>query len=215
MPGAPKDFVGLRVARTFSRAVWLALVAMLGPAAGSAAASSISGLSASANSASAGATQVHYTIGFAATSAIPSATGFVQLTAPTGTVFSASGANYEVTDGTHLGYADRGVTVSPGGVGDNVVDVDIPSSFSVAANDTVEVDAYAVENPGSQNSNGTLSVSTSSDTTAVPTTFPIGPASGVTMVSASASSPSAGANLVAYKTSFTAANGITDGNPAD
>ncbi len=183
---------------------------------GLALASSVTGVSATANSMSADATQVVYTVKFTAKTAIPVSTGFVELTAPAGTAFSSQGRNgggvyqdYQVVDGAQNSDGALSTQVKSGQ--GNVVDV--YTNFAINAGDQVEVDAYVVTNPSSANAAGTLSVSTSSDTTAVSTPFPISVASSVSSVSASENSTSAGASQVLAKVKLTAMTGLAACNP--
>jgi hypothetical protein len=182
-----------------------------------------SALGASTQTPSASATQALYQVSFKATTALASANlegplsailgfvseGFIQITAPAGTVFASGSYYYDVTDGSHSGVASQ-VTVWPG---KNVVDVYVPESFSVAAGDTVSVDAYAVENPGAANGSGELSLSTSSDTTPVSVPFPIGPATAPSAVNSAISDMDAGASGVTYTVGLTTSAPLPAGNP--
>ncbi len=172
---------------------------------------SVTDVSASADAPSAGASQVVYTVDFKAEHALAQETEFIQLKAPTGTVFQSSGAYYAVTDGGHTGAA-ASATVDPRGAGDNVVDV-YTSDFNIAAGDTVEVQAYGVKNPTAAESSGELEVSTSSDTAAVAVPLAIGAASAVSEVKTSASSTSANATDVLYTASFKATHALSGGDP--
>ncbi|HUB36660.1 MAG TPA: hypothetical protein VL972_07540 [Solirubrobacteraceae bacterium] len=187
------------------------LVTLLSLAA-SASASSVTSVSATADTFAAKATKVADTVSFKATTALKASEGYVQLTAPSGTVFVDNGGYYEITDGEHFSYANAGVTVNPGKAGENVVDVYIPTSFSVAAGDTVTVEAFGVSNPTAANSGATLSVATSTDTTAVSKAFAITAATSPSELSWSASPATAGSTQAVYRASFKATGAIADGN---
>jgi len=175
----------------------------------------VTGVSVTATSVTAGATQVLYKVRFTATHALSSSTGFVQLTAPAGTVFSTvSNGFYDVRDGSNHGYSQNEV-VSPGGAGNNVVDVYIPTGFSVNAGDTVEVDAYAVANPTTASAGASFAVSTSSDSSLVPVAFPIAAASQVSAVSSTIDSRVAGASGVTYTVRLTATHALNSCEPDD
>ncbi|HUN79614.1 MAG TPA: Ig-like domain-containing protein [Solirubrobacteraceae bacterium] len=173
----------------------------------------VSGLSATASSSSAGASQVVYTADFTATTELAASSGYVQLTAPAGARFNANGASYEVIDTTSEKEAqsDR-VVVSPGEAGENVVEVYVPGTFSIAAGDAVEVESYGVGNPTSEAPSAEFFLSTSADTEAVSTSFPIGPETSVTNVSATASTTSAGASEVVYTASLKLSSALSNGN---
>ena len=183
-------------------------------------ASAVSELSASADSTSAGATDVRYQANFKATNAITNGNpqffdegpGFIQLKAPAGSVLSSSRFRYAVIDGSNGG-VPQSVTLNPGGAGENVVDLLVPANVPIAAGDKVEVLAFEAKNPTSANSGASFSLSTSSDVTEVSKPLAIGSASTVSELSASADSTSAGATDVRYQASFKATNAITNGNP--
>jgi Bacterial Ig-like domain (group 3) len=171
----------------------------------------ISGLSAEASASAAGATQVVYTASFEVETGLAAHTGYVQLTAPTGAVFSTDGDSYEVTDGAKSAQSGE-VQVDPEHKGeDNVVDVHIPSSFSVSAHDTVKVAAYGAANPTAEDLSAEFSVFTSADTEPVSTEFPIGPKTSVGSLSVGASTTSAGASKVVYTATFKAAEALSNG----
>ncbi|HTW41447.1 MAG TPA: IPT/TIG domain-containing protein [Solirubrobacteraceae bacterium] len=176
-------------------------------------ATSVSEVSVAANVTAAGASDVAYTATFKAEHALESDEGYVRLTAPQGVTFAANSGLYAVIDGEHANVANGGVVVGPEGLGENVVDVYIPDNFSVAAGDTVEVQAYGASNPASEEPSGTFSVATSADTAPVSKPLPIGPAGGVEDVSVSANTTAAGASEVEYTASFKATDAIGDGNP--
>ncbi len=141
-----------------------------------AAASAVTEMTATSNTASAQATRVVYTASFKATSPLSAGNpdwfgedaGYIQLTAPAGANF-ASGL-IAVIDGSHAGDASA-VSVDPGGAGENVVDVSAP--FAIAAGDKVEVVAYGVENPTAANASAKITLSTSSDATAATKAYAI------------------------------------------
>lgn len=172
----------------------------------------VSGVSATASAHSAGATQVVYTAGFTAEHELAASSGYVRLTAPAGTKFSTDGYSYEVTDTTSGKEAQSDhVEVDPEDLGQNVVDVYVPGSFSVAAGATVTVAAYGATNPSSEDPSGEFSVSTSADTESVFTALPIGPKTSVSELSVSASTTSAGASAVVYTASFKATEALSNG----
>lgn len=177
-----------------------------------AAASAVTSVAVRTDSASAQARDDLYTATFTSTHALASETGYVQLKAATGAVFVDVNTYYAFTDGSHSALPARVVT-DPAGAGENVVDLYVPSSFSVAAGDKVEVSAYGVANPSAANSAATFSVSTSSDTEAVSKSLPITAATAVTEAAASVSPSSAGATRAVYTESFKATDAITVGNP--
>ncbi len=173
----------------------------------------VSGVSASANVDSAGATQVLYTVTFKAEHELAASTGYVTLTAPAGAVFNTNGNSYEVIDGASKAQSGH-VQVDPEGGGENVVNVYIPGSFTVKANDTVTIEAYGVKNPTSADSGAKLSVATSADTEPVSMPFPIEAPSEISGLSVSASTTSAGASSVLYTASFKSTSAISSGNAA-
>jgi len=171
-------------------------------------------VTARANTYSAGASDVLYETSFRATDPVNANEGFVQLVGPAGTRFSTNGQAYRLVDGSQSNFTDPGlVVVNPGGAGENVVDVYLPGSVAVAAGDKVELDAAEVGNPGSPQEGAQLSVSTSSDTQAVPVPFPIGPATTVSDFTLSSSAFSAASKDVVDRISLKAATGIFPGNP--
>jgi Bacterial Ig-like domain (group 3) len=174
-------------------------------------ASPVTRVSANASVTSAGAEAV-YRVNFTATDALEP-DGYVELTAPAGTVFSSGNGDYAVIDGAHSEWASGGVKVDPGGAGGNVVDVYLPQTVSVAAGNEVEVQAYATTNPTTANASDKLGVSTSSDTTLVETAFPIAAASRAENVHLSATSTTAGSSGVLYSASFEASGAVSSGNP--
>jgi len=172
----------------------------------------VSDLSATANVYSAGATQVVYTVKFKAEHELAANSGYVRLTAPAGAKFyAANGYGYEVGNDTESRQSDH-VEANPEGLGENVVDVYIPGSFSVAAGETVTIAAYGSENPTSADPSGTFSVSTSADTAAVSVPFAIGPASKISGLSIGADTTSAGASEVVYTATFKSTSALSDGD---
>jgi hypothetical protein len=193
-----------------------------------AAESAVGEVKAGANTTVAGAHEVVCTVAFTAAQAISNGNpgwnyqspGYIRLTAPKGTVFSdGSIADYEITDGGKHQYISSYVVVNPEDEVDakNVVDVYLPggeqNGFSIAAGDRVELRAYGVANPSSENGAGKLAVSTSSDAKPVETSFPVTAESAVGQVKASANTTSAGAEEAVYAVSFTAGQPLSEGNP--
>jgi len=171
----------------------------------------VSGVSASANVYSAGATQVLYTVKFKAEHALAEPSGYVRLTAPAGAEFySANSYSYEVSNGSKSAQSNE-VKTSPEGLGENVVDVYIPG-FSIAAGETVTIAAYGSKNPTSEDPSGKFSVSTSADTEAVSVPFAIGPASAISDLNLNADTTSAGASSVLYTASFKSTSAISSGD---
>ncbi len=186
-------------------ALWVVALAVGLMAASAAQASTVTGFTATANTYSAGATAVEYKVGFTATSAIPATSGYVQLTAPAGSTFANSTANYHVqAEGTSPPRtAAANVVVNPGDLGENVVDVYVPNA--IAAGATVVLDAYESVNPASAVPSGKFSMSTSSDTTATtPAAFAITGPTSVSGVSVTSTSPTAGSQEVEDSATFTA-----------
>ncbi len=185
------------------------------------AAGAVTALSVSANSSSAGATQVVDRVTFKAANALtatnpagsePDQSGFVQLTGPTGSTFSSTRADYDVIDGVNSSQAEQ-VVVDPASNGSsNIVDVYVP--FAINALDTVEIDAYVVVNPSTAHPSTSFSVSTSSDPPAVQTSFPIIAPSSPAAVSSAISDSGAGQTGVTYTIGVTVTGGLTAGNPA-
>ncbi len=194
--------VGLRTMAVLAAAMVLSLAGL----AGVAQASSITGLAATSSTFSADATAVVYTVTFTTTNAIPPSGGFVKLTAPSGATLSTSTSAYSVTVANGSPAAPTVVTNDPGGAGDNVTEVDVPSS--VPADTAVTVAAAQVSNPTSAAPSASFIVETSTDTTAVSTSFPITAATAVSGLTASATSPDAGSEEVADTVTFTATTSI-------
>ena len=168
------------------------------------------GVYASANTFSARATHVLYEVGFEATTGLPGSSGFIRVTALRGRC-SAKNQDYLITDGSNSRQSG-GVQVGPESQGTNVVEVMLPSGFSIAAGDQVRVGVWGVSNPSAANSGGELSVATSSDTTPVAKPFPITlPTAPAEPVMVSANTFSAGASHVLDEVSFKAATAITWG----
>jgi hypothetical protein len=97
--------------------------------------------------------------------------GGIFLTAPAGTVFASYIYDYVVKDLTSDEVDEQpsiSAAVDPEGLGYNVVEV-LPE-IAIHAGDQVQVIAYEVENPSSQES-GSFSVSTTSDVTSTSTAF--------------------------------------------
>lgn len=185
------------------------------------AATQVSQLSATSSDMTAGASQVVYTATFKVNQQLTGggktgvADGYVELTAPPGSVFSGSSGDYLVTLAGGPTLSPDGAIVNPippgssTGLGNNVVDLYMP--FNVLAGSTVTISAGNTLNPTSANSAGTLSVSTSSDATPLSTAFPITPATPVTNPSAGASTSAAGASNAIYTTSFKVTHPLTGG----
>ena len=166
-------------------------------------------VSVKADTQSASAVEVADEVAFKATHALASGEGYVKLTAPSGSVFPSNRGEYELLDGSSAALPSS-VTVSPGGAGENVVELVVP--FAVAAGDKVEVQTFGVKNPTAKNAAATLAVATSSDTAPVSSSLPINTATAVSELAASASTASAGAVDVAYTATFKAATAVSDGN---
>jgi hypothetical protein len=165
----------------------------------------------SASTTAAGAKDVLDEVSLTTTSTLSASAGFVQLTAPAGTVFSPQASSYELIDGSSADTASK-ATVGPEGAGSNVVDVYLPADLSAAAGSTLRIDAYAVSNPPSAQPSGEFSVSSSAEPTPVKKPFAITPATSVSDLSASANASSAGAKDVVEEASFEASGSITRGN---
>jgi hypothetical protein len=153
------------------------------------AAGSITGLQVTATTQAAKATQITDTVTFTAPDAIP-ASGYIQLTAPTGSTFSTDQSLYSVQagSGSPVGAA---VTFGPGGAGANVVRIQ-PNAAVDAGQVTVVV--RDVADPIAEEDDATFSALTSADATPpTPVAFKIGPPTQSTGVSATAAFSSAGA----------------------
>ena len=180
----------------------------------------ITGLSATANTFSAGGVSAADTLTFKAATAItwgfgeynpPSGSqGFIRLTAPAGTVFSENSQDYLITDGSSSRQSN-GVQVGPESFGRNVVDVYMAHSLSIAAGDQVQVVAHGVANPTTPNGAGEFSVATSSDITAVRTPFKIKAPGAVSKLGVSMGDPYPGAPNGAYTVDFTAKHALERG----
>jgi HYDIN/CFA65/VesB family protein len=186
----------------------VALVNLLGWV-GSARASTVMGFTATANTYSAGASAVEYAIQFTPTTQIPATTGYIELTAPAGATLSDSTTNYHVQPvGPYQASSEAAsVTVDPGGAGDNVADVYVPTTLAAGA--AVVVDAYESSNPASAAPSATFSVSTSADTTP-PTavSFAITGPSAVSALSVTSTSQDAGSQEVEDAATFTATSSV-------
>jgi hypothetical protein len=210
---------GARLMRTRSRAlagalpILAMLVVLAVPACPAWAAKSVSGVTASASTYAAGAKRVVDEVSFTATSAL-GGSGFVQLKAPTGSVFSGSYGDYVFRDGAETDYPSS-VTVSPEGVGANVVDVELGNPETVVkAGDTVHISVYGISNPPASVPSGEFAVSTSADTSPVKKPFAITAATAATALSVSTSNPGADASGVADTVSFKATGALSSGENA-
>jgi plastocyanin len=202
-----------RRARTLAGLLALGLPAMLALQSPPAWAAAVTNVSASASTYSAGAKRVLDEVSFTATSAI-SDTGFVQLKAPTGTTFSGNAYDYVLQVGASAEYAGS-VSVSPDGLGENVVAIYLPSAMSVEAGTAVHLSVYGVSNPASSTPSGQLAVSTSTDVTPVKKSFAITAASTISSVSVSTSNKGAGAAGAVDTISFKATGRLVSAsNPA-
>jgi hypothetical protein len=191
----------------------------------------VSGLTATASSPYAGSQEVEDTVTFTATSSIifgvddsiecpqgDCSQGDIFLTAPTGTQFNSFGQDYAVNDLTtqQKTFEVNGAAVSPGGAGDNVVE--LAPSITINAGDQVQVLAYEVVNPTLPES-GTFSVITTSDiaSPASPPAFDYGAAVAPTNVSVATTSTTASATGTTYliglttKSALPMFNGGSDG----
>ena len=177
------------------------------------AAASVGNATVSTTNSSAGAQGTKVTVGFKASGALTSgnsisyyyyARGYVRLTAPAGTSFSQSG--YTVTDGSASESAPS--TVNPEGLGNNVVDVFIPSNVPVAAGDKVQVTVNNVTNPANESSSAKFGITTSSDVTTVEKGFEITAAAAVTGLTVSAAPSTAGSKRAVDEVSFKAKNAL-------
>ncbi|MHB8689722.1 MAG: hypothetical protein ACYDHH_00610, partial [Solirubrobacteraceae bacterium] len=172
---------------------------------------SVSGLSASASTSAAGASDVVYTTSFTVSSALNGPTssgqaGYVQLTAPTGTAFDSNffGGQYYFTVAGVTSQASS-VTLAPPAPngapsGKNVVDVYVASG--IPADTAITLTISEVSNPPTAASTASLSVSTSSDTQTVTTPLPISAPTAVLKLAATPSTASAGASDVVYSLAF-------------
>ncbi len=179
----------------------------------------VSGVSVSADSYSAGAVDVVEEVGFTASSPVSTVGGFVQLTGPAGSRFATGRVecwydcgyqDYVVTDGANTGVASS-VEVGPGGGGQNVVDVYLPSNVPVPAGSTVKLVVYEASNPSGAGA-GTFSVATSSDPAPVGVSFVTAAAGSVSKVSLGPTSYSAGATHVSQEATFTATHAVSSGD---
>jgi hypothetical protein len=183
-------------------------------------ATAVSGVSASSTSPTAGSQEVEDTVTFTANQPVVYANnntfptqcldgecnqGDIILTAPAGTVFDAFDQDYSITDVT-TGMADsfevNGASTGPSNV------VTLAPSFTINAGDHVQVVAYEVQNPSSPVPSGTMSVSTTSDTTATSTPFPIGASSAVTSAVVATNSTTAGASDPEYLVGLTTTHAL-------
>ena len=178
------------------------------------AAASVTGASVTTTNSSAGATGTKVTVGFKATGPLTngaegscyyyyyyySCAGYVRLTAPTGTTFISNA--FTLSDGS-ASQATNG-EVNPEGLGNNVVDVFIPSNVPVAAGDKVQVTAENVTNPANESSSANVGIATSSDVTTVEKGFEITAAAAVTGLTVSAAPSTAGSKRAVDEVSFKA-----------
>jgi hypothetical protein len=202
-----------RRARTLAGLLALGLPTMLAVQSPPAWAAAVTNVSASASTYSAGAKRVLDEVSFTATSAI-SDSGFVQLKAPTGTTFTGNAYDYVLQVGASAEYAGS-VSVSPEGLGENVVAIYLPSAMPVEAGTAVHLSVYGVSNPASSTPSGQLAVSTSTDVTPVKKSFAITAASTISSVSVSTSNKGAGAAGVVDTISFKATGRLVSAsNPA-
>jgi hypothetical protein len=180
-------------------------------------AAAVTAASVATTNTSAGATGTKVTVGFKATGPLTTGTegscyyyyyyscrGYVRLTAPAGASFSAN--SFTVTDGS-ASESTSGV-VDPEGLGNNVVDVPVPQSVSVAAGDAVQVVASNVSNPATAASTAKFAIATSSDVTPVEKAFGITAATAVTNLTVSVIPATAGSKRVVDEVSFKAKNGL-------
>ncbi len=172
---------------------------------------SITGVSASATPAAAGATRALYEVAFTATTALSDAyeegfgcgyyysyyddCGYVRLRAPKGTVFPGNSYDYEVSFGS-VSQQPWFVIVDPEEAGENVVDVHLPYGTEVPAGTSAHVKAYGVANPQAPDAAGEIEVSTSLDAKPVSKPLPIGAVTAPSNVSVSANNKGAGASGV-------------------
>ena len=159
----------------------------------------------SLTSTAAGASHITYALQFtaSATGGLVAQHGTITVVAPAGTNFSSTSGG-ELVDDLTTGHSDRdfGAAVSGGGA---TITVHVPIGVDINAGDEVELELDDVVNPP-LGSGLSLSISTSSDTTAAATpTYSIGPAHAPQSLSAvSLSSSAAGASHVTYSLQFTA-----------
>lgn len=142
----------------------LGLLALaFGLGAGDASASAVSNITVSVSATTAGQPST-YTVRFKATTALASGVGTVTLSADggTGTIFPSGAGQYVVTDQKSGASATASTVSVSGGVSATTVTVPVV----VAAGDTVKVVVTGVGNPALASTTQTLSVTTSSDTTA-------------------------------------------------
>ncbi len=163
-------------------------------------ASSVTNLSASANTAAAGAIDAQYTVALTTHASLAGPENgnpdYIQVTAPSGTTFGATGYSaYGITIGgntTNPSSVQVDPTPPGGGnpLGNNVVDIYLASD--VAAGTTITLTIPGVSNPTTADPSARLSVSTSSDTTPASTAYPITGATKDSQLSASANVATAG-----------------------
>jgi O-glycosyl hydrolase len=189
------------------------------------AASSVSALSARANTSAAGASRVVDEVSFKVTNAMPyepqcdyyyyyyyyGCGHFIELSAPAGTRFPSNWEDYAVSNGATSRYSPYYPEVDPEELGDNVVRFELPYEMSVGAGETIKVSVFGVTNPSTAAPSGEFAVSTAADTKPVSKPFTITPATSVTAVSASASNYTAGASGVVDTASFNATGPLTTG----
>jgi hypothetical protein len=174
-----------------------ALAALMLPAARAEAATSVGLATAELSSHSAQATEVTYTVGFAATSGL-AAGGTITLTGPAGTTFPASGSDWTLADDTSgnnggsLNFTSSGSTATA-----------TLSGLSVSPGDQVTITAAGIGNTATAGSHD-LAVSTSADTTVVNVPVTIDAERAVGSVTVQVSSAAVSATGVTYTVGFTA-----------
>jgi hypothetical protein len=173
----------------------------------------VNNVTASLSTTSASATEVDYTVGFTATTGLTTNSngtqGTITITAPTGTSFSPNYGTYTLKDVTQGATCDDFYPLTLNGAGNQVTGgvYGCPSNFN--AGDVIQVVAEGTSNPTSASSGDSISVSTSSDTTAVSSTptYSIGAATSVSSVSVSVPNDVT-ATGVTYSAAFTLASGL-------
>jgi len=190
----------------------------------------VTGVSASAQPATARSKETVAQVGFIATQAMPGELGeelhgcdfydssqymtacqHIRLTAPAGTVFAESIGDYFVANAAGAVPAWY-AKVDPEQAGEtNVVDIYVSHEQSIAAGETVHVTAFGVGEPNSPAAGGELAVSTSDDPTPAQAPLPIGPASTISKLVFSSSNHGAGAEAVQVTARFRASGPLTDG----